>query len=1557
MAGGMGMKVNNNKDTGVMDKDSTIEVKMDPEKNEFGDRTIQNSKRNDKEWKERMFRIHNREFTLRYANTSLEAVDAKNGYEIIENGSLVKELELEEGISVTLKEPVSILETYAGAEEAVEENDLSKSVYLMSPAGEMTFDLSKIKGMEDMKSAEKPVANLGMFQMVMNFGADGKEAYGVEISAYLKDSLRLETNDKTKLELVQGEYQKTMMGEGMLKFADSYASTRNGKVNVPRMTELHFQENTERENDTQNVVKKESYYYKAFASTEVKLQKIKEEGEKFEADSAKMKIFGFPLELKDVSVNDSKGIMNAGKANLKWGKAALELEEIQIKEKRKKVKGLKIYNKDKKGNERFEGSVVNKLEELKEVEAEGRIKTEAWEMEAQDGIDSVQAKVVSLKVGDGITSLRGTDQINVEIKESIFAPEGEMELHRHKLSMLKVEITKDLEVSALTAREDIDNFGIIMDGFHYKEGKEATYDKARVMSILKLGKKEDSKDKKSKDSKIKEEQQIWWFHLGKGNYAGEFEDGTKSTGYLATGNIEKIKVTEGTIKEDSLKTEEKQGKISNKKRTVMNRLKKMRREKEKSKKKKAPKIKTKERPEEILKDDMYTLDGFAKIENATFEFGEEAGEKKVSGEGCVKFQDIPLIYYINDKIKNSKIAFAPEEAVDSVTFTFDRNGNLNAAFEEDAEAEFNLKGIKGKENSGEGTIFTITLGDLSIENGYLKAGSASLQRGLKLEQEGFEEEDDPLEMTEKAKNFLGCELTGSIVNESEEHGVELTAEGIRAHLGKNKLGKFGVSGFMGFLGGEVDFRGGEIAVSAEKSYEPEKLQESFFKLDKKTPEIEANIPTPIPGVAVEFSVTPSVGIGGAVGLGVKLGTPFLEWKKDSLELDGAIEGEGHAGITVGAGVDIGASYLASVDLKLEGGLNASLEGSLEGSTTFSLNKDEKSGKKMQQSEDFTFNGSLGGKLEAEASVTSSAKFLFWKKQLFKFELFKKELGKLSIKGQGKKSKDERGFFHGWELTSGEFEASWFKKEVLKQYSKAKKVRNDVISREEFDNLVMNCSEAAKDAWAVLCKLQEKREDTAIILSKSDKEALDGQIELAKKEVVSKIDEYLIVLNSKKATLETDLNNAKNDLAKKKKEEEEYKKAQGLSEDVFEKAAWGGFDKNKYLHKELPDKIKEEKFPGLNSADKKVKKQAQKSYNEAVEKRNADMEEKQKYNAKQDANAAIDLMITYMLGQVSQENINRIKQEYLKKFHIELDEDAKKAYDPTSYKESFYRSHTEFIDTIPEYFHQSNYYQMLNQRAVYEKDDAISVKAVSQYELDQLDGISSYTFERTINYFPKKIQEFIKKNPKITMKEILEKVLEGSLSAAEKLDFIKTCFVGILPKAGNKKLGKNHHMVIEGIKIKQGLFQAIGGLFSTIFKNTGESDEAKLEEVVKGKNVFDIFEKQKELKMKVADATNAVTVAQNNLQEIEGNILLVQNEIKKCGEKLNLAKTKASEAVVDKNFNSDAAGKAITLYSENYVEKMKDGGIVQNLQKKIKENKGMQSIQGMKALPKSVSRPL
>ena len=59
--------------------------------------------------------------------------------------------------------------------------------------------------------------------------------------------------------------------------------------------------------------------------------------------------------------------------------------------------------------------------------------------------------------------------------------------------------------------------------------------------------------------------------------------------------------------------------------------------------------------------------------------------------------------------------------------------------------------------------------------------------------------------------------------------------------------------------------------------------------------------------------------------------------------------------------------------------------------------------------------------------------------------------------------------------------------------------------EELKKLVADSGKDTEDAWAVLCELKEKRKNTLILLSKSDKDALDTQIETITKEVMKKVE--------------------------------------------------------------------------------------------------------------------------------------------------------------------------------------------------------------------------------------------------------------------------------------------------------------------------------------------------------------------------------------------------------------------------------------------------------------------
>ena len=142
------------------------------------------------------------------------------------------------------------------------------------------------------------------------------------------------------------------------------------------------------------------------------------------------------------------------------------------------------------------------------------------------------------------------------------------------------------------------------------------------------------------------------------------------------------------------------------------------------------------------------------------------------------------------------------------------------------------------------------------------------------------------------------------------------------------------------------------------------------------------------------------------------------------------------------------------------------------------------------------------------------------------------------------------------------------------------------------------------------------------------------------------------------------------------------------------------------------------------------------------------------------------------------------------------------------------------------------------------------------------------------------------------------------------------------------------------------------MFSDIFESTSGTSNEKgkktqfLEDAVKGKNVFDIFDKLEELNQNVEMAKAAVAEAEGNLAKIKSDMTLVRTEFTTYQARLGLVAEKATQATANKNFDANAAKKAIALYSENYVEKIQGNNMQEALEKVIEKKN---------TLPKSVNK--
>ena len=913
------------------------------------------------------------------------------------------------------------------------------------------------------------------------------------------------------------------------------------------------------------------------------------------------------------------------------------------------------------------------------------------------------------------------------------------------------------------------------------------------------------------------------------------------------------------------------------------------------------------RKSSVFEREIYTQDGFAKLEDPEFEFVKDKDEAaQLKGEGKVKFLKLPYSLTRGDEPLVSGEAKG-KDAVKKVKFFVDKTGGLSAVFDDDENAELSLIG----ENKTENIIRTFTLGDMSIKNGYLNAGKVRMDRGLGAEQKLFE-----------------CKISGTVAEESEKARIDLT--GLNAEMKKSTLGTYEVKDFMGFLDGKVDYPNGKLAVSAKKEVENENPEGAFFSFKGQNIADTVSIATGIPLLQVKFGFKPSASFGGEVGFSAERGEPLdNEWKdKSELKLNGEVKAEGKAAIEAKTGVEFGVPVLANVDLLLGGELGAKMEGTLEGGTKYQYDAGNKA---FRRADDFEFAGSIGGSLNGELNLTSNINFIFINATLFKFELLNKELGKLEYKIEGSKDRTKNGLIEGWNIRSKEFSAEGFSKAISKKYKNDKKSEGKKVDNSELKKLVASSAKDTEDAWAVLCELRKQRDDTLIVLEEKDKEALEKQISDVTEEVKEKIEQHLQLLQSSKSTLEEEQKQNQVEMDNLTKQLFLYQQQSGVSKDVFEKAKWGGFDKEKYKKEVAPEEIDRSKYKYLDDKTKennKLQKHAQKQYDAAVEEREKIIEEQNEKNKEKDKMAAIDLMIAHMLGMISKENLEEIGRDYDRrnrnafcsvKFD-KLSEDSKK---------DIYKSDTRFISTgLSLYEDQSSYYSILKEGVFFDKEVARGTGDLLKND--------KVRFVRNRWDFPNPFRKIVVDNPNLTMEELLRCVLKNrepngselKATPEQKLKLLKKTF-GIAESITLDDIIFNEDRVSAAKVIKNGLARKIGEKFSNIFSTS-------LDDVVKGENVIDIFEKVEKLQSDIETAEKKIEYVKGILNKTQNAIKDVENKQKDYQLKLLSLKTDSELALTDKKFNRNAARNVVKTYSEEYIDKMKGN-------REILENKDSKSV--------------
>lgn len=859
------------------------------------------------------------------------------------------------------------------------------------------------------------------------------------------------------------------------------------------------------------------------------------------------------------------------------------------------------------------------------------------------------------------------------------------------------------------------------------------------------------------------------------------------------------------------------------------------------------------------KEELLTRDGFAKIDASEFKLSK--GEKdggKVSGKGTLELLDIPYTLNFKDGTQMSDIVTGKEK-VEDVVFNVDNSGKLNAEFEEGAKA---LLQLGGKDSTSD-IIFLITLEKLSIDDGYLKAGSVRLDRGVSITQ----------------KKLFECKMSGTVANESTK--ADIGSEGINADMEKTTFGTYKVEELLGFLSGEVDYPKGSLSVSAEKKAETEKPEEGYFGINKDKAAISAYILTGIPGLQIKFKIVPSASIGGKVGVTAQRGKPFdAPWddNKSSLDLSGSIQAEGEATLGAEAGVELGVPVLANVDLMMGGKLSATLGGNLEVNTKLQYNKEEE---KLKQSDNLGFKGSVAGEIKGNVYLNSNLNFLFWNMKLYETELLKKELGKVEFKVAGSKDYKKKGLTEGWNLESEDLTVELFSKEIIKKHKDGKTLQEKTVSNEELKELVANSSKETKEAWAVLCELKRKRRGTLIILEEEDKQALDDQITTATNEVTNKIKNYLSLLEASQKALETETTENQNKLASLIIQLDTAENKMGVSKEVFEKARWGGYDKTKYKKKENPNGSKEEKE-----------------------------------NRENDKMAAIDLMIAHMLGEVSKENLDEIARRYdeRNKGHFIFSKTKFKDKDEEE-KTDIYRAYTVFASTgYGIYDDQSSYYTIMKKKVLFDE----KVRRGS----GEWNANKPVRLTRTKWNFPAPFREIVVNNPNLTMEKLLKCALDNkkpdgselNATAKQKWQLLHDAF-GFAEKITLDDRIFDDRRTNAAKIIKDALAKSVGDKFADMFSTS-------LDDVIKGVSVIDIFKKIDDTKAEIVQTKENIINTQKALANMKLSIDEVTAKQIEYHEKLEDLKRSSNLALVKDNFSADAAEKVIDIYSNEYIDKMK-----------------------------------
>ena len=872
-----------------------------------------------------------------------------------------------------------------------------------------------------------------------------------------------------------------------------------------------------------------------------------------------------------------------------------------------------------------------------------------------------------------------------------------------------------------------------------------------------------------------------------------------------------------------------------------------------------------------------------------------------------------------------------DKKIEGVNVSYSDDGKL-LNVEQSKENSLELEILPEGEFKGVTAKVPLVLEDIGVKNGYLVIGNARVDvwAGGDIENE-----------KENLKHLFDCTISGSIAYSSDT--VKASKDGIEVTKGGVSIGSLSVENFLGYLNGEGDYLKGFVTLHSEKEKEADASK--FLKIGEEnlSEGIDVTLPPPIDFLGVKFMVAPTANIGGEIGGTLDRGESFGKpWEQgDPLNFkDGHFNVDGNAKIEASIEL-LTKAIIAGVGFTLAGNLNANLHGDLKLNTAFAVQED--AGKdKLKQSEDLNFSGNVKADVNAGVTFSGNVIFLFWKKRFFKVEKEKKGIVEAGVTIKGKKSKGKKGLTEGWKVEEG---GAFFKTLSKESFKKIVFNQSEAEREAEVDAVLEDAGKETENAWAALAELKRNKgsKEIGVLLPKEEKEKIKTQIDEKKKEVTEKIKKYKKALEKEHTRLGKVIDTAGKDVIAGQALLKETIEKANVPDEFRQKALMGGFREENYkdvspdmtsvdfiMYKVLGE-VSQENLGHIEKRHRNHWKNYSKEEQEKIYHDATSFGETYNYSAvaAYTENASyyriLHKQINFLKTRENPKEIEKNRKEMLKNLNkIVTLQNQNKTLKATLNSEESSKTQTE--DTPK------------SQRKKQTEDK--KREKINKQIADNLKQIEILRkTNRMIEGVPSKYRKIIEENPSMTIKELLQiavtdryKDQEVHASAKDKEQLLEVCFhssfesLGALIgdgayEASDAWLKEMNDIIRDRVRNKQDVLKAQG---EKVRRN--EKDELNnkltLKDMVAQASANKTFDLIASGEAKIAARKNDLEKAIAEKQRLEARNAEIEKTIKECEDKLNQMKDAAIGALKEGAFNAELATKAINIYKDDYLGKMK-----------------------------------